>query len=198
LDVDESKGDSNDEDIGSAEPPIQSIIGPDGFRQFILLPLWTINDFNSTIKKKNFDTLREKYQILVGIPICLPFKFEKCYYQDAKDDRAYEQILKARLRFPLSALHCHLLQYLGLAITQISPSAWRVFLAMEVLYGVLTNGARRMMVKEFFHCYRPSEIVQSRGMYDFLSRKPSLRLLCETPDSNKNWKSWYFFLQGDD
>nr|POF21784.1 hypothetical protein CFP56_55865 [Quercus suber] len=41
LDVDGSEGDSNDEeDIGSAEPPIQSVIGPDGFRQFILLSLW--------------------------------------------------------------------------------------------------------------------------------------------------------------
>ena len=38
LDVDESKDDTTDDDIGSAEPPIQSIIGPDGFRQFILLP----------------------------------------------------------------------------------------------------------------------------------------------------------------
>ena len=86
LDVDGSESDSNkDEDIGNDEPPIQSVIGPDGFRQFILLPLWTMNDFNSTIKKKHFETLREKYQIPVGIPICLPFKFEKCYYQNVED-----------------------------------------------------------------------------------------------------------------
>ena len=69
-----------DEDIGSVEPPIQSVIGPDGLRQFILFLLWMVNDFYSTIKKKHFDTLREKYQILVSIPIRLPFKYEKCYY----------------------------------------------------------------------------------------------------------------------
>jgi len=56
----------------------QSIIGPDGFRQFILLSLWTVNNFNSNIRKKHFDTLREKYQILVSIPIYLLFRFEKC------------------------------------------------------------------------------------------------------------------------
>ena len=61
LDIDESEGDSNDEDIGSVEPLIQSVISPDGLRQLFLFPLWTINDFYSTIKKKNFDTLREKY-----------------------------------------------------------------------------------------------------------------------------------------
>ena len=81
LDVDGSDGDLNDEeDIGSAEPPIQSVIGPNGFREFIMLPLWTLNDFNSSIKQKHFSTLSEKYQITVGIPIHLPFKFEKCYY----------------------------------------------------------------------------------------------------------------------
>ena len=90
LVVDGSEGDSNDEDVGSAEPPIQSVIGPDGFRQFILLPLWMVNDFNSSIKKKHFDTLREKYQILVGIPIRLPFKFEKCYYQGVENVGVYE------------------------------------------------------------------------------------------------------------
>ena len=73
-------------------------------------------------------------------------------------------MFKAGLRFPLSALHRRLLQYLGLAITQVFSNAWRVFLGMEVLYGVLSNGAHRMTVEEFFHCYRPSEIVQSRGM----------------------------------
>ena len=78
--VDRLEGDSNDEeDIGSVEPPIQSIIGPDGFRQFILLLLWTVNEFYSTIKIP-VGILREKYQIPVGIPIRLPFKFEKCYY----------------------------------------------------------------------------------------------------------------------
>ena len=112
-----------------------------------------MNDFNSTIKKKHFETLREKYYIPIGIPICLPFKFEKCYYQDAEDVEVYEQMLKAGLRFPLSALHRRLLQYLGLTITQISLNAWRVFLGVEVLYGVLSNRALRMMVEEFFHCY---------------------------------------------
>ena len=107
-------------------------------------------------------------------------------------------MFKVGLRFPLSALHRRLLQYLGLAVTQVSPNAKRVFLGAEVLYGVLSNGARRMMVEEFFHCYRPSEIVQSKWMYSFLPRKSSLKLMCETLDLNRNWKSRYFFDEGDD
>ena len=59
LDANGLEGDSNDDDI--SEPPIQSVIGPDGFKGFIMLPLWMINDFNSSIKQQHFNTLREKY-----------------------------------------------------------------------------------------------------------------------------------------
>ena len=120
--MDGSESGSND-NLVSAEPPIQSIIGPDGLREFIILPLWMMNDFRSTIKEKHFNTLREKYQIPHHISILLPYKFEKCYYQGVDDVGIYEQMLKAGLRFPLSALHHRLLQYLGLVVTQVSPNA---------------------------------------------------------------------------
>ena len=57
LEMDRSEGDSND-GLDSAEPLIQSIIGFDGLREFIMLPLWTVNDFRSTIKESHFKTLK--------------------------------------------------------------------------------------------------------------------------------------------
>ena len=95
-------------------------------------------------------------------------------------------MLKARLRVPLSALHFCLLQYLGLAVTQIALNTWRVFLDVEVLFGAIFGDARRLMVEEFFHCHRPTKIVQSKGMYNFVPRSPLLRLVCDTHNSNKN------------
>ena len=109
----------------------------------------------------------------------------------------YEQVLKAGLRFPLSTLHRELLHYLGLSVTQISPNAWRVFIAMEILYGAMSDGERRLTVREFLHCYRPDEIDRSRGLYRFASRGPLLKIIFETPDSNRDWKSRYFFMEGD-
>ena len=88
-----------------------------------MLPIWTVNDFISTIKQTHFKTLREKYQIPVNIPLHLPYQSEKCYYEGVEGVGVYKQMLKAGLKFPLSALHCHLLQYLGLVVTQISPNA---------------------------------------------------------------------------
>ena len=34
-------------------------------------------------------------------------------------------------------------------------------------------------------------------MYSFASRSPLLKVIFETPDSNRDWKSRYFFLEGD-
>ena len=180
------------------EQTLKSIVGADGFREFIILPEWTVNNFVSTIKENHFKTLRDNFQIPNNISIRLPYKSEKCYYEGVEGVGVYEQMLKAGLRFPLSSFHYELLKYLGLSINQVSPNAWRAFIAMEVLYDTMTDGARRLTVREFLHCYRPDEIDKSRGIYSFTSRSPLLKVIFETSDSNRDWKIHYFFLEGDE
>ena len=53
-------------------------------------------------------------------------------------------------------------------------------------------------MEEFFHCYRLAEVSQSKGMYNFMPRSPLLRLICKNLDSNRDWKSRYFFLEDDE
>ena len=106
-------------------------------------------------------------------------------------------MLKAGLRFPLSSLHFELLKCLGLSVNQVSPNAWRVFIAMEVLYGATTDDGRSLTVREFLHCYRSDKIDKLREMYSFVPRSPLLKVIYETPDSNRDRKSRYFFLEGD-
>ena len=165
---------------------IKSVVGADGLREFVMLLEWTVNAFTSTIKEPHFKTLRANYQILDYIPIRLPYKSEKCYYEGVDGVGVYEQVLKAGLRFPLSSLHHELLKYLGLSFSQISPNAWRVFIAMEVLYGTMSNGAKSLTVREFLHCYCPNEIDKSKGMYSFVPRKSVLKMIFETLDSNRD------------
>ena len=68
---------------------------------------------------------------------------------------------------------------------------------MEVLYGAMSNGAKSLTVREFLHCYCLDKIDKSKGMYSFVPRKSILKVIYETPDSNRDWKSRYFFLEGD-
>ena len=57
---------------------------------------------------------------------------------------------------------------------------------MEILYGAMTDGARRLTVREFLHCYRPEKIDRSRGIYSFASRSLLLKVIFETPDLNRD------------
>ena len=112
-----------EEGSDDGEQRIKSIVGTDGLREFIMLPEWTVNNFTSMIKEAHFKTLRAIYQIPNYIPIRLPYKSEKCYYDGVNDVGVYEQMLKAGLRFPLNSLKRELLQHLGLSVSQISPNA---------------------------------------------------------------------------
>ena len=80
----------SDDDVDDVEPLIQSVIGLDGLREFIMLPIWTVNDFTSTVKESHFKTLREKYQIPNNIPLRLPYMSEKCYYEGVEGVGVYE------------------------------------------------------------------------------------------------------------
>ena len=91
LEMDRPEGDSSD-GLDDVDPPIQSIIGLDGLREFIMLPLWKINDFRFTIKESHFKTLRAKYQIPDNIPHRLPYQSEKCYYKGVEGVEVYEQM----------------------------------------------------------------------------------------------------------
>lgn len=120
----------------SDESPLRTVVGLDGLRNFILPLIWMINDFSLTIQRNYFNTLRDRYQIPVDVPIHLPHKFEKCYYRNTLDVGMYEIMFKVGLMLPLSALHRRLAQYLGLAITQIAPNAWRIFLVQRCCMGL--------------------------------------------------------------
>ena len=78
---------------------IKSVVGVDGLREFVMLPEWTVNAFTSTIKEPHFKTLWANYQIPNYIPIRLPYKSEKYYYEGVNGVGVYEQVLKAALGF---------------------------------------------------------------------------------------------------
>ena len=95
-----SSSSSTNEDMEMAEPEevsdddeeqtLRSVMGANGLREFIILPEWIVNNFISTIKENHFKTLRENFQIPDNIPIRLPYKSEKCYYDGVESVRVYE------------------------------------------------------------------------------------------------------------
>ena len=147
---------------------------------------------------KVFKELRVRYQILEHIPIRLPKENEKCYSGRIADVGMYDAMFVAGLRLPLTALHRQLVDFLGLSISQIASNAWGTFIGVEILWGSLNGGNRQLTMDEFFYYYRPYHIASSKGTYHFSIREKDLKLVFDMPNSNRNWKSRYFFVEGTD
>ena len=49
---------------------------------------------------------------------------------------------------------------------------------------------------EFVFCYKPSEINQSLGFYQFTARGKDCRLIKSLASSNRNWKIEFIFVFG--
>ena len=86
-----------EEGSDDGEKRLKLVVGANGLKEFVMLSEWTVNNFTSTIKEVHFKRLRAIYQILDHIPIRLPYKSEKCYYDGVEDVGVYEQASKPAL-----------------------------------------------------------------------------------------------------
>jgi len=192
VDVDRDDGDGDEESSGRTSK------GPGDNCPFILPEDWAVNKFFPMMSDKVFRELRTRYQIPDHIPIRLPRENGRCYLGRTADVGMYDAMFAAGLRLPLTAIHHQLADFLGLSVTQIALNAWRTFIGAEILWGRLSGGNRQLTLDEFFYCYRPHHIASSKGTYHFNAREKSLRLVSDMSDSNRNWKSRYFFVEGTD
>ena len=58
------------------------------------------------------------------------------------------------------------------------------------------GGNRPLTVDEFLYCYKPSEINQSNGFYQFTARGNDFRLIKSLASSDRNWKTEFIFVSG--
>ena len=108
----------------------------------------------------------------------------------------YEAYLLGGLRFPLNAFTRELLVKLGLGVCQFNPNAWRLIIFMQILWRKVFGGGRPLTVDKFLCYYKPSEIHQSPGFYQFTARGRDCRLVKSLASSDKKWKTEFFFVFG--
>ena len=99
-------------------------------------------------------------------------------------------------RLPLNAFARELLVRLGLDICQFNPNAWRLVISMQILWSEVFGRDRSLTVDEFLFCYKPSEINQSLGFYQFTARGKDCRLIKSLASSDRNWKTEFIFVSG--
>ena len=106
----------------------------------------------------------------------------------------YEAYLLGGLRLPLNAFVKELLTRLGLGVCQLNPNAWRLIVSMQVLWKEVFEGDRPLTVDKFLYCYKPSEISQSLGFYQFSGSSTDCRLIKSLLTFGRNWKTKFFFV----
>ena len=97
---------------------------------------------------------------------------------------------------PLNAFARELLVRLGLGVCQFNHNAWRLVISMQILWGEVFGGDRPLTMDEFLYCYKPSEINQSNGFYQFTARGNDCRLIKSLASSDRNWKTEFIFVSG--
>ena len=100
------------------------------------------------------------------------------------------------LRLPFNAFARELLTRLGLGVCQFNPNIWRFVISIQVLWREVFEGDRLLTVDEFLFYYKPSEINQSIGFYQFITKGKDCRLIKSLVMSDKNWKTEFFFISG--
>ena len=95
---------------------------------------------------------------------------------------------------PFNTFAREILSRLGLGINQLNPNAWRLIVSMQVLWREVFDRNRPLTMDEFLYCYKPSEISQSLGFYQFSIRGSNCRLVKSLPTSDRKWKTEFFFV----
>ena len=147
------------------------------------------------IDEKRLTTLRSWYQIPDDLNPRLAVCGEWCC-QPRFGIGIYEAYLLGVLRLPLNAFARELLTRLGLGACQLNPNAWRLIVSMQVLWKEVFEGDRPLIMDEFLFCYKPFEINQSQGFYQFTTRGNDCRLIKSLVSSYGNWKTEFFFVSG--
>ena len=67
---------------------------------------------------------------------------------------------------------------------------------MQVLWREVVDDNRPLTMDDFLYCYKPLEISQSLGFYQFSTRGSNCRLVKSLPMSDRRWKTEFFFISG--
>ncbi|KAK9991016.1 hypothetical protein SO802_026001 [Lithocarpus litseifolius] len=147
----------------------------------------------SKTDKKKLGSFRSWYQILDDLNLRLAVRGEWCCNPHFGVG-IYEAYLLGGLKLPLNAFAREILHRLGIGINQLNPNAWMLIISMQILWREVFYGNRPLTMDEFLYFYKPSEISQSLGFYQFFARGSNCRLVKSLSMSDRRWKTEFFFV----
>ena len=141
-------------------------------------------------------TLVGRYQIPNEFRTCLHEKGEWCC-SPLLGFGVYTSYMLVGLKFPLNSFCRSLLHRLGIGPNQLNSNGRRIIVAMQVLWREVFKRNHPITMDKFLYCYKPLEIKQSVGFYQFSFRGSQFSLIRGYSSSDRLWKKFFFFIFGN-
>ena len=100
------------------------------------------------------------------------------------------------LRFPIHPFIMELLSHFGIAPEQLMPNLWRIVISCIGIWLAAMDGDM-IRVDELVYLYR-LKASKEHGYYKLVPWERRTRIVWDLPSSFRYWKSWFFFVSGDD
>ncbi|XP_077226170.1 uncharacterized protein LOC143859334 [Tasmannia lanceolata] len=110
---------------------------------------------------------------------------------DSADLCLYEEALRAGLRLPFHPFFADVLNYYGLAVTQVVPNSWRTLVGF--LYLLEVRLRRNPTVPVFRMCAHLKR--HKDGGWIYISQRPEVRMITGIPTSIHTWKNRFFYVK---
>ena len=139
---------------------------------------WKAMSYFNKVDQEGINRIRTRYQIPDDVVLRIPDLDERAYCPKFEGDVAfYEVDFQAGVRFPLQPFVRDLLDFLSLALGQVTPNSWRTVISCMVMWRVNSNGRKDLTVDEFLFCYEPCQIAASLSFWTFKYRDTDTRIV---------------------
>ncbi|KAL4621499.1 hypothetical protein ACB092_06G232600 [Castanea dentata] len=147
----------------------------------------------------DFETLgrfRDRFQFPKRVRVRLPNEEDRACHSFPGEVYFYESSFICGLRFPIHPFFMELLDRYGIAPGQLMPNSWRIVVSCMGIWLAATDGGE-LKVDELTYLYHLKESKEYE-YYELVPWERRTRIIWNLPSSFRYWKSWFFFVSGDD
>ena len=138
---------------------------------------------------------KDRFQFPEQICVCWPTNEDRACHFFLGEVCFNEAAFTCGLRLPVHPFIMELLGFFGIAPGQLMPNSWRIVVnCMEIW---LAANEDMIKVGELIHLYRLKES-EEYGYYELVPWARKARIVRDLPSSFRYWKSYFFFVSGDD
>ncbi|KAJ4964193.1 hypothetical protein NE237_024132 [Protea cynaroides] len=162
-------------------------------------PLCAASFVESKMTLSKIASLKKRCLIPPSIQLDVPHRDDRASHPFLVKMVVYEEMFSSGFRFPGHYLVYEILNYYGLAPTQLLPNGWACIISFIICFTKLKTFPNLAMFRELFYLapkmwtHPTTKLRVPNGTYYFVSRSSTRKVVVGTPSSNHGWRFNFFF-----